>query len=87
MSRTSVDIHPKDNEFLSQVLTHNEGNSGEFHVLRIAPDDETMIKIYFNNTQSLINALQDLKVMCENKIWDLTATPSEYEYDYAREPF
>lgn len=86
MSHTSLDIHPKANSFSSEVVTHLEGEEGEFHVLKIHPDDDTSIKVYFNNTQSLVNALHDLKVMCENKIWDLTAVPSEYE-DYAREPF
>ena len=86
MSHTSLDIHPKDHNFSSEVTTHNEGQPGEFHVLKIHPDDGTSIKVYFQDDASLITALQDLKVMCENKIWDLTAVPSEYE-DYAREPF
>lgn len=86
MSHTSLDIHPKDHNFNSEVVTHYEGQPGEFHVLKIHPDEATSIKVYFQDDASLITALQDLKVMCENKIWDLTAVPSEYE-DYAREPF
>lgn len=85
MSHTSLDIHPRDHNFHAEVVTHHEGEPGEFHVLKIHPDDDTSIKVYFQDEQSLIIALRDLKLMCENKIWDLTTIPGEY--DYAREPF
>lgn len=86
MSRTSLNIHPKEFEFTSQVKTFEEFSDNVFHVLEINADSRNSFSIFFNGDQALINALQDLKVMCENKIWDLTAIPSEYE-DYAREPF
>lgn len=86
MSRTSLSIHPKASEFRSEVKSFDEFSEYSFHVLELNADERNSVHIFFHSDQDLINALQDLKVTCENKIWDLTAIPSEYE-DYAREPF
>lgn len=83
-----LSIHPRQsNKFSATTEAFHEGEPSEFHTLHIDADGESEVVIFFYNTQEMISALQQLKSVCENKIWDLTAMPSEYEYDYAREPF
>jgi hypothetical protein len=72
-----------------ECRTINEGEDNEFHIFQFNVEETLPHKVqfFFNTTQEFINFLNDLRSTCENKIWDLTAMPSEYEYDYAREPF
>jgi len=81
-----LSIHPRQsNKFSASATAFHEGEPNEFHTLHIDADGESEVVIFFHNTQEMVYALQELKSVCENKIWDLTSMPGEL--DYASEPF
>jgi hypothetical protein len=88
MTMIKLSIHPtQNNKFSASTTAFHEGEPNEFHTLHINADGESEVVIFFHNTQEMVYALQELRAVCDQKIWDRTAMPSEYEYDYAREPF
>jgi hypothetical protein len=85
---THLSLHADKRPVEVETETFFESQPNEFHTLKISVGEHMSdsVCLYFNNTQAFTTFLNDLRLACENKIWDLTAMPSEYE-DYAREPF
>ena len=77
---TQVSYHiDKNHTFSSSAQVFNEGQSDEFHTLHISPEKGHEIVIFFNNHQEMVTALNDLRVTCESKIWELVGMPETAE--------
>lgn len=82
----TLNIHPQRNyEFSAETKVFHEGEAVEFHTLTICPDGDTNISIFFHNKEAMVAALNDLRLTCEAKIWELQGIPEAYDLD--AEPF
>lgn len=84
----SIMIHHhilEQNTFTARTNAFNEGKRDEFHTLNICPDSDAEFVLFFRNTQEMITALNELRMVCEAKIWELQGIPEAYDLD--SEPF
>lgn len=85
MTTTTVQHHVRnDDVFESQTNAFEVDTKSEFHTLDVGVNDKFRVTLFFNNKAQMITALNDLRLTCENKIWELSGMP---EYDYSDEPF
>lgn len=73
-----------DRKFESNTQAYHEGERNEFHTLTLTVPLEFDCTFYFHDKAQMITALNDLRLTCENKIWELSGMP---EYEHSDEPF
>jgi len=85
MTTTTVQHHVRDDDaFESQTSAFEVDTKGEFHTIDVEIKHKFKVTLFFNNKAQMITALNDLRLTCENKIWELSGMP---EYEYSDEPF
>lgn len=85
MANTSIQCHiHSDDSFEARTVAYQVGEPLEFHTLKIESSDNFNLTLYFNDKAQMITALNDLRLVCENKIWELSGMP---EYEHSAEPF
>ena len=85
MSSASVHFHIHSNDQLdTRTGAYEVGEPLEFHTLKIESYDNFDLTLFFQDKAQMITALNDLRLTCENKIWELSGMP---EYEYSDEPF
>lgn len=85
MACTSVQFHiHSDDQFDTRTVAYHVGESIEFHTLKIDSFNNFDLTVFFNDKAQMITALNDLRLTCENKIWELSGMP---EYEHSDEPF
>lgn len=85
MTKASVQYHVDDVDLISETQAFEVDTKSEFHTLRITVGHEFNLTLFFHDKYKAIAALNDIRLTCENKIWELTGMPEEY--DLSAEPF
>ena len=85
MASASVQFHVhSDDQFDTRTTAYHVGEPIEFHTLKLESFNNFDMTLFFHDKAQMLTALNDLRLTCENKIWELSGMP---EYEYSDEPF